>query len=44
MAGLLKRTLYLASRHKDKKVTSAAATAFAYLLRCSVTAEGKSRN
>ncbi|DBB15045.1 TPA: hypothetical protein ACH3X3_004628 [Trebouxia sp. C0006] len=40
MAVLLKRTLYLASRHKDKKVTSAASTAFAYLLRCSITAEG----
>lgn len=41
MAGLLKRTLYLASRHKDKKVTSAASTAFNYLLRSSVTAQGK---
>jgi len=44
MAVLLKRTLYLASRHKDKKVTSAASTAFAYLLRCSITAEGKFSN
>lgn len=44
MAGLLKRTLYLASRHKDKKVTSAASTAFNYLLRSSVTAQGKLLN
>ncbi len=41
MAALLRRTLYLASRHKDKKVTSAASTAFAYLLRSSITATGK---
>ena len=40
MAALLQRTLYLASRHKDKKVTAAAAGAFAYLLRSSTTAEG----
>lgn len=40
MTALLRRTLYLASRHKDKKVTAAAATAFAYLLRSSTTAEG----
>ena len=41
MAVLLRRSLYLASRHKDKKVTSAASTAFAYLLRSSTTSEGK---
>ena len=40
MAALLHRTLYLASRHKDKKVTAAAAVAFSYLLRSSTTAEG----
>ena len=40
MAALLRRTLYLASRHKDKKVTAAAAAAFCYLLRSSITAEG----
>lgn len=40
MTALLRRTLYLASRHKDKKVTAAAAAAFAYLLRSSTTAEG----
>lgn len=40
MAALLRRTLYLASRHKDKKVTAAAAAAFSYLLRSSTTDEG----
>ena len=40
MTGLLRRTLYLASRHKDKKVTAAAASGFAYLLRSSTTTEG----
>ena len=40
MATLLRRTLYLASRHKDKKVTAAAAAAFSYLLRSSTTDEG----
>ena len=40
MAALLRRTLYLASRHKDKKVAGAAVMAFGYLLRTSVTSEG----
>ena len=42
MAALLRRTLYLASRHKDKKATAAAAAAFCYLLRSSITEEGRS--
>ena len=40
MAALLRRTMYLASRHKDRKVTSAAGTAFAYLLRSSLNKQG----
>ena len=40
IAGLLRRTMYLASRHKDRKVTAAAGTAFAYLLRSSVNNQG----
>ena len=40
MTALLRRALYLASRHKDKKVTAAAASAFSYLLRSSTTAQG----
>lgn len=42
ITALLRRTLYLASRHKDKKVTAAAAAAFSYLLRSSTTEDGGS--
>lgn len=41
MASLLRRTLYLASRHKERKVAGAAVMAFTYLLRSSLTPEGK---